>query len=167
MAREEVIYHLVTALLVLIFSFASAIKLVPHLIDDRYSREIVSLYFVRNGQRIAVYVSVCRAFLQVIEFSRYVSIPPASLLKLTAEAYRVLVGVVELTMVVLMLVGYQKRRLQVLTSYGLLLLMIGALYTHVMVGDPVEKMAGAGFCLVLIVVRLHVLGLFRIHLKFE
>ena len=78
-----------------------------------------------------------------------------------------LVGVVELTMVVLMLVGYQNRRLQVLTSYGLLLLMIGALYTHVMVRDPVEKMAAAGFCLVLIVIRLHILGLFRIHLKFD
>ena len=40
----EVVYHVVTVLLVLIFSLASAIKLVPHLIDDRYSREIVSRY---------------------------------------------------------------------------------------------------------------------------
>ena len=108
-----------------------------------------------------------RVFPQVIEFSRYITVPPASFLKLSAETYRVLVGVVELTMVVLMLVGYQKRRLQVLTSYGLLVLMIGALYTHVMVRDPVEKMAAAGVCLALVVVRLHVLGLFRIHLRFD
>ena len=116
---------------------------------------------------MSVYVCPICALSQVIEFSRYVAIPPASLLKLSAETYRVLVGVVELTMVILMLVGYQKRRLQVLTTYSLLLLMIGALYTHVAVGDPVEKLVPAGVCLVLIVIRLHVLGLFRIHLKFD
>ena len=103
----------------------------------------------------------------MIEFSRYVAVPPASLFKLTAETYRVLVGVVELIMVILMVVGYQKRRLQVLTSYGLLLLMIGAVYTHLIIGDPVEKLTAAGVCLVLIVARLYVLGLFRIHLKFD
>ena len=46
MAAKDVIYHVVTALLVLVFSFASVIKLVPHLIDDRYSREIVSHNFL-------------------------------------------------------------------------------------------------------------------------
>ena len=105
--------------------------------------------------------------MQVIEFSRYAAVPPASIFKLSAETYRVLVGVIELVMVILMLVGYQKRRLQVITSYGLLVLMIGAVYTHVMVGDPVGKMAGAAVCLVLIVIRLHVLNLFRVHLKFD
>lgn len=106
-------------------------------------------------------------FLQVIEFTRYVAVPPVSFLKLSAETYRVLVGLAELTMVVLMVVGYQKRRLQVLTAYGLLLLITGALYTHLMIRDPVEKMAAAMLCFALIVIRLYVLGLFKVHVKFD
>ncbi len=99
------------------------------------------------------------SFLQKTNFQSYARIPPIDLLKLEPDIYRLIVAVTELVCVgLILLMDY---RIKILATYVFLLIMVGAIYTHVMVGDGFDKMGGAIFGLVLVLVRLYTMGELR------
>ena len=71
--------------------------------------------------------------------------------------YRILVGVIELSCAVLMAVSNDSQ-VQGHVTYALAVVMGGALYTHYMVGDPIDKWVGAFLGVFLITLRLYAMG---------
>jgi len=89
------------------------------------------------------------------KFAVYARVPPVDILKLDPNIFRVLVGLTELTCVGAIL--FLKPRLQVLATYVLLVIMVGALYTHYMIKDSLQEAGAAFFGLAIVLVRLYVL----------
>ncbi len=77
--------------------------------------------------------------------------------------YRLIVAVTELVCVGTILLA--EYRLRVLATWVLLVVMVGALYTHIMLHHPPNKLGGAIFGLVLVLTRLFTMG--QIHAKFD
>ena len=67
-----------------------------------------------------------------------------------------IVGVVELVCVGLLLFG--RTRAGILTTWVLLVIMVGALYTHISIGDSIQDMGGAIAGLGFILTRLYTMG---------
>ena len=67
--------------------------------------------------------------------------------------YRILVGVVELVCVACLACPHTKTQLA--GHYVLVLIMLGAIWTHYYIGDTVEKMMPALVCLVLLLFRFY------------
>lgn len=102
-------------------------------------------------------------FSQKSEFRSFARIPPIDLLKLDPDIYRLIVAVTELVCVgAILLMEY---RVRILATWILLGLMVGALYTHIMMHHPPEKMGGAIFGLVIVLLRLFTMG--EIHVKID
>jgi len=78
------------------------------------------------------------------------------MLRLKAESYMLLVGIAELACVGLMIFG--RTRVSLLATWVLLLIMAGAVYTHVMVGDKINDMTPAFAAFVLVLTRLYTMG---------
>ena len=97
--------------------------------------------------------------LQRGKFARYTRIPPVSLLHLSPVGYMTLVGATELVCVGLLLFG--RSRPGVLSTWVLLAIIVGALYTHVSIGDTVQDMGGALAGLVFLMTRLYTMGALR------
>ena len=89
------------------------------------------------------------------KFSVYARVPPIDILKLDPNVYRVLVGVVELACVGAILL--LEPQLQLLATYVLLVNMVGALYTHYMIGDRLQEAGAAIFGLTIVLTRLYVM----------
>lgn len=87
-------------------------------------------------------------------------IPPFDFIRLDPGLYMLIVGLTELVCVVLIVSGIYSRR-GILATWVLLVIMFGALYTHVMVGDAPKDMGGAFFGLAIVLVRLYTGGAFR------
>lgn len=85
--------------------------------------------------------------------------------KLDADVYRMAVGITELGCVVAIL--FLDRRVRVLATYILLLFMVGALYTHFMVGDTLKEAGGAIFGLTMVLIRLYTMGNLEIKLRVD
>ena len=68
-----------------------------------------------------------------------------------------LVGLTELTCVVLIVFAFIGRA-AVFATWVLLGIMLGALYTHFMVGDAPKDMGGAFFGLAIVLIRLYTMG---------
>lgn len=83
-------------------------------------------------------------------------VPPIDLLQLEPDVYRTMVGVVEILCAVCLLCPHA--RVQLIGHYILLILMLGAIWTHYSMGDPVNKFFPALFCLGLLVLRLYACG---------
>ena len=94
--------------------------------------------------------------LQPQEFRRYVAVPPLNTIKLDPELYRIAVAVTELVCAAILIIS--NHGLQKMANCVLVVLMIGALYTHYMINDPPEKMGGAAVGLVLALLRLYSIG---------
>ena len=71
-----------------------------------------------------------------------------------------IVGLIELACVVVIAISTMGRR-AVLATWVLLVIMLGALYTHFMVGDKPKDMGGAFFGLAIVLVRLYTIGALR------
>lgn len=95
--------------------------------------------------------------MQKSRFHSYVRVPPLNLLRLKPEIYMFLVGLTELVCVGLIIL-YGRSRIGVLTTWMLALIMVGALYTHFMVGDDIADMGGALFGLAFVLTRLTTMG---------
>lgn len=94
--------------------------------------------------------------LQKRKFSRYVGVPPVDLLQLSAGGYMLIVGATELACVGLLLFG--RSRVGVLVTWLLLVIMVGALYTHISIGDSLQDMGGALAGLGFVLTRLYTMG---------
>lgn len=92
-------------------------------------------------------------FTQRRNFHVFARVPPIDVLRLDPDVYRVAVGVIELSCVAAIL--FLQPRLQVLGCYILLLIMVGALYSHYSIGDPLKEMGGAIFGLAIVLARLY------------
>ena len=75
------------------------------------------------------------------------------------------VGLSELIATGVIILGAKGGRAQTLATYYLGLVMIGAAYTHGMVGDPLDKFGGAMIGSVLVLVRLYSMD--KLKLKFD
>ena len=96
--------------------------------------------------------------LQRRKFSSYVNVPPIDLFRLDPAAYMMIVGVVELVCVGLLLFG--RSRLGLLSTWALLVIMVGALYTHLSMRDTLQDMGGAIAGLGFVLTRLYTMGAF-------
>ena len=83
-------------------------------------------------------------------------VPPVNLLQLSPYGYMTLVGATELTCVGLLLFG--RSRAGLLSTWVLLVLMIGAIYTHYSIGDSLQDMGGALAGLGFVLTRLYTMG---------
>lgn len=90
------------------------------------------------------------------KFVAYSRVPPVDLLRLSPPGYMTLVGVVELSCVGLLLFG--RSRVGVLATWTLLLVMAGAIYTHISVRDSLQDMGGAFAGLGFVLTRLYTMG---------
>lgn len=98
-------------------------------------------------------------FPQRSKFSYYARIPPFDLIRIDPGLYMFAVGLTELTCALLIIVSIAYvTRLSVLATWILLILMLGALYTHYMVGDALKEMGGAFFGLAIVLTRLYTMG---------
>ena len=79
------------------------------------------------------------------------------------DVYRTFVGIIELGCALLVLAGIPKARLYAL--FTLLVVMIGAIYTHIALHDPVNKMAPAIFAFILILSLLYLDGTLSVKIK--
>ena len=79
------------------------------------------------------------------------------------EIYRVTVGITELGCALLIIAGIPKARLCALCT--LVVVMIGAIYSHVMLHDPVNEVAPAAIALVLVLSLLHLDGVLSVKVK--
>ncbi|KAI6656797.1 hypothetical protein LOD99_16100 [Oopsacas minuta] len=94
------------------------------------------------------------------EFHRYVTVAPTCLFGYTPDPdnYRTLVGVSEIVLAILLLVG--TRNLRILANHLLLLMMVGAFYTHCSLGDPVSQVVPPMVMTFLISWRYFTIGVF-------
>ncbi|XP_019858417.1 PREDICTED: uncharacterized protein LOC109586653 [Amphimedon queenslandica] len=99
------------------------------------------------------------------QFRRFVHIPPLSYLKVHPDLYMFSVGLSELIAAGIIILASRGGRAQTLATYYLGIVMIGAAYTHAMVGDPVEKFGGVLMGSVLVLVRLYSMN--KLKLKFD
>lgn len=90
-------------------------------------------------------------------------VPPVDLLKLEPDVYRTLVGVVELVCVACLLCPHS--RVQLLGHYVLMLIMLGAVWTHYMVRDAVDQFVPALVSLGLLLLRLYTCGKLKVKVK--
>ncbi len=97
--------------------------------------------------------------LQRGKFAAYSRVPPISLFQLSPVGYMTLVGGTELICVGLLLFG--RSRPGLLSTWVLLGIMVGALYTHYSVGDTVQDMGGALAGLGFVLTRLYTMGALR------
>ena len=79
-----------------------------------------------------------------------------NVLRLKPEFYMLMVGILEISCVGLLLFG--RARPAVLATWALLVLMVGALYTHVAVGDKPNDCIPAAIALFLVLTRLYTIG---------
>ena len=100
---------------------------------------------------------------QKTNFQTYARVPPVDLLKLEPDVYRTIVAVVELVCVSCLLCPQSK--VQLLGNYVLMVIMLGALWTHYMVKDTADKFGPAVFCLTLLLTRLYTCGKLEVKLK--
>ena len=87
------------------------------------------------------------------EFHTLAQIPPIDLLRLEPDVYRIIVAVVELVCVGCLLCPHS--RVQLLGNYVLLIVMLGALYTHLMLRSTADKFVPALVAFALLVTRLY------------
>ena len=100
---------------------------------------------------------------QKAEFHEFAKIPPADLLKLEADVYRTIVGVVELVCVGCLLCPHS--RVQLLGNYVLLVVMLGALYTHFAMKHTADHFVPALVAFALLATRLYTCGRLEVKLK--
>lgn len=81
---------------------------------------------------------------------------PINLLHLSPHAYMTIVGATEVVCVGLLLFG--RSRVGLLSTWTLLGIMVGALYTHVNIGDSLQDMGGAFAGLAIVLIRLYTMG---------
>lgn len=93
---------------------------------------------------------------QLGKFASYARVPPMDRLRLNPHAYMTLVGIAELVCVGLLVFG--RSRVGLLSNWVLLVIMLGALYTHYSVGDTLQDMGGALAGLTFVLTRLYTLG---------
>ena len=96
-------------------------------------------------------------------FHKFVRVPPINLLQLAPDVYRTLVGVVELVCVACLACPHHKT--QLVGHYTLLVLMLGAIWTHFSIGDSTDKMIPALSCLALLLLRLYTCGKVSLKVK--
>ena len=105
-------------------------------------------------------------FLQKYQFkSRFTNVfPLASVgIKPDPDIYRVSVGILEVVCALLLVAGTPRAKLYSL--YVLLIVMIGALYTHIALHDEVKEMMGAFIAITLILTRLTLDGAISVRAK--
>ena len=95
-------------------------------------------------------------FLQKGKFSTYVNVFPIKLLYLSPQAYMTIVGATEVICVGLLLFG--RSRLGLLSTWTLLGLILGAIFTHLSIGDTLQNMGGAFAGLAFVLTRLYTMG---------
>lgn len=127
-----------TVLLVLLFGLAGLAKLFPHMIKDP-ENDLIR------------------------EFRRFATIPPFNQIGLDADLFRILVGCLELGCVAIFIIG--NPHLKTMATYVLAIIMIGALFTHYMINDPVQKMAASFIAIILILLRLFSTGNFKVKIN--
>ena len=86
-----------------------------------------------------------------------------NILQLGPDVYRTLVGVVELACVACLACPHSK--IQLVGHYALLLVMLGAIWTHFFLKDTVDKMIPAISCLGLLLLRLYTSGKVSVKVK--
>lgn len=79
------------------------------------------------------------------------------------DVYRALVGIIEVGCALLTVAGVPKARLYAL--FTLVVLMIGAIYSHIALHDPVNKMVPAIFALLLVLSLLYLDGALSVKIK--
>ena len=79
------------------------------------------------------------------------------------DVYRAFVGIIELGCVLLIIAGVPKARLYAL--YTLLVVMIGAIYSHTALHDPVNNIAPAVVAFLLILSLLYLDGAVSVKIK--
>lgn len=139
-SANKLLYQVSTALVVLLFALAGTMKLIPNLSPETHGE-------LKHN------------------FRKFARIPPMDIFKLDADVYRMAVGITELGCVVAIL--FLDRRVRVLATYILLLFMVGALYTHFMVGDTLKEAGGAIFGLTMVLIRLYTMGNLEIKLRVD
>ena len=85
------------------------------------------------------------------------------LLKLEPDVYRTIVAIVELSCVVCLLLPNPS--LQTIGHYVLLVIMLGAMWTHYFIKHPIDKFVPALICLGLLLVRLYTGGKLKLKMK--
>ena len=79
------------------------------------------------------------------------------------DIYRASVGITELGCALLIIAGIPKARLFALCT--LLVVMIGAIYTHIALHDPVNEVAPAAVAIVLVLSLLYLDGVLSVKVK--
>ena len=79
------------------------------------------------------------------------------------DVYRAFVGIIELGCALLIIAGIPKARLYAL--FVLLVVMIGAIYSHIALHDPVNNIAPAVVALLLILTLLYLEGALSVKIK--
>lgn len=85
------------------------------------------------------------------------------MLKLEPDVYRTVVGVVEVLCAVCLLCPHS--RVQLIGHYVLMVLMLGAIWTHYYIHDTVDKFIPALLCLGLLLLRLYSCGKLDVKVK--
>ena len=102
-------------------------------------------------------------FFQIREFRRFATIPPFNQIGLDADLLRILVGCLELGCVAILIIG--NPHMKTMATYVLAIIMIGAIYTHYMINDPVQKMAVSFIASIVILLRLFSTGNFKVKIN--
>ena len=103
--------------------------------------------------------------LQIEKFRAYIRVPPIDLLRLSPSGYMVMVGGTELVCVGLLLFG--RYRIRMLSTWALLVLMFGALYTHIYLGDTLQDMGGSIAGIGFLLTRLYCMGALNDRIKLD
>lgn len=91
---------------------------------------------------------------------------PVSLLKLEPAVYMLIVGVIEVTCAGLIILG--KHPYAKLATWAIVIVMLGALYTHYSVFHPLSRCVPALVCLGLALARLYTMGaLHQVEIKLK
>ena len=96
-------------------------------------------------------------------FHKFVRVPPVSMLKLEPAVYCSIVGVVELVCVACLVCPHST--VQLLGHYVLMVVMVGAVWSHYSIGDTVDKFVPALVCLGLLMLRLYACGKLKVKVK--
>ena len=148
-----------TVLLVLLFGLAGLAKLFPHMIKDP-ENDLVSESSGCHGNRVHAFFFFGS---QIREFRKFATIPPFNQIGLDADLFRILVGCLELGCVAILIIG--NPRMKTMATYVLAIIMIGAIYTHYMINDPVQKMVASFIASILILLRLFSTGNFKVKIN--
>ena len=150
----------VSSLFKLIFTDNSEMNNIRGIINRVLTITIVLVFIMSGFMKLSSRFSYETHVHLQREFHRYASVFPTYPIGYTPDPhnYRTIVGVSEILLSIVLLVGNKSMRR--VTNHLLLLMMLGAFYTHCSLGDPVAKVIPPMVLIFLIAWRHYTTGVF-------